>query len=43
MVAELPEQAIIENFLKYKSCEGVDFDMASQSLFGWAKRWISTI
>ena len=42
-VAELPEQAIIENFLKYKSCEGVDFDMASQSLFGWAKRWISTI
>ena len=42
-VAELPEQAIIENFLKYKSCESIDFDMASQSLFEWAKRWISTI
>ena len=42
-VAELPEQAIIENFLKYKSCEGVDFETASQSLFEWAKRWISTI
>ena len=42
-VVELPEQAIIENFLKYKSCESIDFDMASQSLFEWAKRWISTI
>ena len=42
-VAELPEQAIIENFLKYKSCESIDFDTASQSLFGWAKRWITTI
>ena len=42
-VAELPEQAIIENFLKYKSCEGVDFETASQSLFEWAKRSISTI
>ena len=43
MVAELPEQAIIDNFLRYKSCESVDFDTASQSLFGWAKRWITTI
>ncbi|MBR0335515.1 MAG: nucleotidyltransferase domain-containing protein [Alistipes sp.] len=42
-VAELPERAIIDNFLRYKSCESVDFDMASQSLFGWAKRWITTI
>ena len=42
-VAELPEQAIIDNFLRYKSCESVDFDTASQSLFGWAKRWITTI
>ncbi|MBQ8854388.1 MAG: nucleotidyltransferase domain-containing protein [Alistipes sp.] len=42
-VAELPEQAIIDNFLRYKSCESVDFDTASQSLFAWAKRWITTI
>lgn len=42
-VAELPEQAIIDNFLRYKSCESVDFDTASQFLFGWAKRWITTI
>jgi predicted nucleotidyltransferase len=42
-VAELPEQAIIDNFLRYKSCESVDFETASQSLFGWAKRWITTI
>ena len=42
-VAELPEQAIIDNFLRYKSCESVDFETASQSLFEWAKRWISTI
>ena len=42
-VAELPEQAVIDNFLRYKSCESVDFDTASQSLFGWAKRWITTI
>ena len=42
-VAELPEQAIIDNFLRFKSCESVDFDTASQSLFGWAKRWITTI
>ena len=42
-VAELPEQVIIDNFLRYKSCESVDFDTASQSLFGWAKRWITTI
>ena len=42
-VAELPEQVIIDNFLRYKSCESVDFDMASRSLFEWAKMWITKI
>lgn len=42
-VAELPEQAIIDNFLRYKSYESVDFDTASRSLFEWAKMWITKI
>ena len=42
-VANISEQTILENFLKCKSCESVDFDMASRSLFEWAKRWITKI
>lgn len=42
-VANISEQTILENFLKCKRCESVDFDMASQSLFEWAKMWITKI
>ena len=42
-VANISEQTILENFLKCKSCESVDFDMASRSLFEWAKMWITKI
>ena len=34
------ERMIIENFLKYKNGEEVDFNEASQSLFVWSKDWI---
>lgn len=42
-VANISEQTILENFLKCKSCESVDFDTASRSLFEWAKMWITKI
>ena len=42
-VANISEQTILENFLKCKRCESVDFDMASRSLFEWAKMWITKI
>ncbi|MBQ5844997.1 MAG: nucleotidyltransferase domain-containing protein [Alistipes sp.] len=41
--ADTSEQAILEFFLKYNNCECVDFNMASQRLFEWAKMWITTI
>ena len=42
-VANISEKTILENFLKCKSCESVDFDTASRSLFEWAKMWITKI
>lgn len=35
------EKIVIETFLKYKNCETVDFNSASEILFEWSKKWIS--
>ncbi len=35
------EKVVIENFLKYKNGETVDFNSASEILFEWSKKWIS--
>ena len=37
----LDEKIVIETFLKYKNCETVDFNSASEILFEWSKKWIS--
>ena len=37
----LQEKVVIETFLKYKNCETVDFNSASEILFEWSKKWIS--
>ena len=37
----LEEKVVIEIFLKYKNCEIVDFNSASEILFEWSKTWIS--
>ena len=39
--ALLEEKIVIETFLKYKNCETVDFNSASEILFEWSKTWIS--
>ena len=39
--ALLEEKVVIETFLKYKNCETVDFNSASEILFEWSKKWIS--
>ena len=39
--ALLEEKVVIETFLKYKNCETVDFNSASEILFEWSKTWIS--
>ena len=39
--AMLDEKIVIETFLKYKNCETVDFNSASEILFEWSKKWIS--
>jgi hypothetical protein len=39
--ALLEEKIVIETFLKYKNCETVDFNSASEILFEWSKKWIS--
>ncbi len=36
------EKVVIENFLKYKNGEIVDFTAASEILFEWSKKWINT-
>lgn len=41
--AENEEQAILENFLKFKKGEVINFDEASQLLLSWTKRWISEV
>ena len=35
------EQSIIKNFLNLKNCGTVDFSLMSETLFDWAKKWIS--
>lgn len=40
-VASTEEQTIIENFLKYKNGETVDFNKASRMLFEWSKKRIT--
>ena len=40
-VALIDEKIVIETFLKYKNCETVDFNSASEILFEWSKTWIS--
>ena len=42
-VALPEEQTIIENFLKYKNGEAVDFSEASRILFEWSKKWIKKL
>lgn len=39
--ALLEEKVVLETFLKYKNCETVDFNSASEILFEWSKKWIS--
>ena len=39
--ALLDEKIVIYTFLKYKNCETVDFNSASEILFEWSKKWIS--
>lgn len=41
--ADNEEQAILENFLKFKKGEVINFDEASQLLLSWTKRWISEV
>ncbi len=35
------EQSIIKNFLNLKNSGTVDFSLMSETLFDWAKKWIS--
>lgn len=41
--ADNEEQAILDNFLKFKKGEVINFDEASQLLLSWTKRWISEV
>ena len=40
-VVSLNERCIIETFINLKNGGMVDFDLMSESLFAWAKKWIS--
>ena len=40
-VVSSDEQEIIETFLKLKNGGTVDFDLMSETLFTWSKKWIS--
>ena len=42
-VALPEERTIVENFLKYKNSEAVDFCEASRILFEWSKKWIMNL
>ena len=42
-VALPEERTIVENFLKYKNSEAVDFNEASRILFEWSKKWIMNL
>ena len=37
------ERRIIETFLKFRSGSAPDFDLKSETLFAWSKKWISEI
>ena len=37
------EQVIVETFLNLKSGEKVDFNLMSETLFEWAKKWVAEI
>ena len=39
-VVSSDEKIIVETFLKLKNGEKVDFEIMSESLFDWAKKWI---
>ena len=40
-VASSNERAIVENFMNLKNGGTVDFSLMSETLFDWAKKWIS--
>lgn len=42
-VTSVQERMITETFLKYKRGEAVDFNVASQVLFDWSKKWIKNL
>ena len=42
-IAAPDEQAIINTFLHLKNGNSVDFDLMSETLFEWSKKWISEI
>ena len=42
-VVSADEGVIIENFLKLKNGEALDFNLMSETLFAWAKKWIAAI
>ena len=42
-VAAPDEQAIINTFLLFKSGNSVDFNLISETLFAWSKKWILEI
>ena len=42
-VALPEERTIVENFLKYKNSEAVDFCESSRILFEWSKKWIMNL
>ena len=40
-VVPLEEQAIVETFLNFKNGGTVEFDLMSETLFTWSKKWIA--
>ena len=39
-IVSLDERVIIENFLSLKNGSVIDFDLMSETLFVWSKKWI---
>ena len=40
-VVSTDERAIVENFLSIKNGSAIDFNLLSETLFTWAKKWIA--
>ena len=40
-VVSFDERVIVENFLNFKNCGTVNFNLMSETLFTWSKKWIS--